>query len=489
MVRFLIIPLILIVALVSALLYVGDAEMVSLNLLGKTYEMTLQKAILALTICIGLIIGLWSLLIWLWHLPQRVKTGFGRKRSTNGLDALEDALLATETGNTDRARKQARRAGELLKRPALTRLVAAKAAEAAGEGEEAQEHYSALLKNPDTQTVGQHGLARLAGNKGDFVTAIDMAKTAYAAPKAGKQGFDFLLKSQIAHSDWDGALDSLITAIKRKHIDKNKAGRMRAVILCAQAARAEAGANHDTALSLALRAVDASAGFAPAQALAARLLSQSGQSKKAVSLIEKAWAKNPHPALALSYRDIFAKEPEKIQTKKINGLIKTNTEHRESYILAAENALRTHDGVGALQALGGLLRSEEPSARICTLAGMAEENLGNTVDARAWQIRAASAPVEADWSDLDPDGPAFDYTDQDWQRLVISYGESGTLIHPRYEAHQKRRAAISTDAPAPQAHSKTMPEVQSTPDTPPSPDDPQALSERLENLLDKDDKS
>jgi len=47
--------------------------------------------------------------------------------------------------------------------------------------------------------------------------------------------------------------------------------------------------------------------------------------------------------------------------------------------------------------------------------------------------RAATAPAEADWSDLDPEGEAFDYMDQDWRRLVFSFGEKGELIHPRYE--------------------------------------------------------
>jgi HemY protein len=47
--------------------------------------------------------------------------------------------------------------------------------------------------------------------------------------------------------------------------------------------------------------------------------------------------------------------------------------------------------------------------------------------------KAAGAPREADWSDLDPEGPAFLYDDGDWARLVYVYGDSGQLIHPRLE--------------------------------------------------------
>ena len=57
--------------------------------------------------------------------------------------------------------------------------------------------------------------------------------------------------------------------------------------------------------------------------------------------------------------------------------------------------------------------------------------------------RAATAPAEPDWSDLDPEGDAFDYTDQDWRRLIFTYGEKGELIHPRYERGAARRAPLA----------------------------------------------
>lgn len=47
--------------------------------------------------------------------------------------------------------------------------------------------------------------------------------------------------------------------------------------------------------------------------------------------------------------------------------------------------------------------------------------------------QAAVAPREADWTDLDPEGPAFLYDDQDWARLVYIFGDAGQLIHPRME--------------------------------------------------------
>ena len=497
MARYLVIPLILIVALAAVLLYVGGEEMARLDMLGKTYEMTLQKAIIALAVCIGFIIGLWSLALWFVRMPGRVKTGFGRKRESNGLDAVEQALLAGEAGDGDRARKKAKRAHELLGRPALTALISAKAAEACGENEEAEGHYKTLCGAPETEAAGLRGLARLAENKGDFAAGIDIAKTAYEPSKGPAWAYDLLFKSQIAVSDWDGALESLDTAQKRKHIGKDAARRTRAALYAAKAARLEKDGQADAALDAALRGADMSPGFAPGAALAARLLTHNGEAKKAASILEKSWSRAPHPALALSYRDIFRGEPAKVHAKKLKSLTKTNPAHRESFILAAEEALRNGDAVGALQSLGSLLREEEPSARLCALASAAEDKLGNAVDARAWHIRAASAPIEADWSDLDPDGPAFKYEDNDWQRLITSYGETGELIHPRYEAHKRRRAVMSAGSAASdtkETKSATTAQTQS----PPRPDDPginlksddaEDLSQRLENLLGDDSKN
>ena len=58
-------------------------------------------------------------------------------------------------------------------------------------------------------------------------------------------------------------------------------------------------------------------------------------------------------------------------------------------------------------------------------------------EARAWIARGAGAPQEPDWSDLDPEGRAFAYGREDWARLVSTYAETGELIHPRLERHER----------------------------------------------------
>ncbi len=485
MARYLVPPLLIILALAALLLYVGGTQMVTLAVLGKTYETTLQIAILLMCgLVVGLII-LWSLAVWVWRLPRRMKKGYGRMRNAGGLGALEDALILSEAGDGERARKQARRVRELLGRPALSALVSAKAAEAAMKMDEASKYFTVLLDDEKTQGAGLRGLARIAETQGDFGRVIEMTRSAYQGNGAPKWAFGPLFGAQIAIHDWQGALETLELGQKRKHVDKAVSRRRRAVLYAAQAAMldaSDAAEQQELALEAAIRAHDYDLSFAPACALAARLLEQDGQGKKAAAILEKSWARNPHPALALAYRDLYIKEPAPLRAKKIKGLIRTNPKHRESCILGAEQALQDSDGLIALQALGGVLREEEPSARLCSLAAAAEGLLGNTVDAKAWQLRADSAPLEVNWSDLDPDGPAFNYTPADWRRLIISYGETGKLIHPRFENNKRRRPVVGGLVAEPMSAPAS-----GRPDNPAiilEANEADDLSNRLENLMD-----
>jgi len=58
-------------------------------------------------------------------------------------------------------------------------------------------------------------------------------------------------------------------------------------------------------------------------------------------------------------------------------------------------------------------------------------------EARVWMARGMSAPHEPDWSDLDPEGRAFNYQPADWARLVSTYAETGELVHPRLERRER----------------------------------------------------
>jgi len=502
MTKYVIAILVFLAALAGLLLYIGnDPELVLSStaesgfLQFETIKMSWQLAIgLGIASIVGLI-AVWSLLSWLWHLPGRVKSGVGLRRRNQALDAMEDALIAGSEGDVNKARKKAERARALIGSEDLGRMVSAQAAEACGDSEEAISQYQAMLTSEKTLATGQRGLAQQLLGAGDLPGAIEQAQRAYAENKNARWAFDVLFQAQTADGQWNAAIETLDKGEKRKHIGKEPARRRRVVLQTSEADRLSDAGQADAAVDIAVSAAQSVPEFAPATALAAKLLSEKGGTKKAASLIEKAWAKVPHPALSIAFRDLYKDETSKTRAKHIRHLVKTNPSHRESILVEIEESLAAGDAVTAWSALSPMVNDGEPSARLCPLAAQAETMLKNPQDAHVWMERAATAPAEPDWSDLDPEGDAFDYSDQDWRRLIFSYGERGELIHPRYERGAARRAPVTLNLEAHRVAKETEVDIRELGEVPRQPDDPGAskiideddLADRLDSLLDKPD--
>ena len=497
MTKYVIAILIFIAALAGLMLYVGDDAFITLTssedarfFAGQRLELSWQATIFLATAFTISIVAIWSFLSWLWHIPARIKSGVGLRRRNQALDAMEDALLAGADGDANKPRKKAERARNLISSEDLGRIVSAQAAEACGDNTEALSHYTAMLESDKTRSTGQHGLARNLLATGDLDGAIEQAQLAYSDNKNARWALDVLFQAQMADYKWQAATSTLEKGERRKHIDKDVSRRRRAVLLAAEADRLTDSGETKLATEMVVKAASETPEFSPAVALAANLLKVSGDTKKATSLIEKAWAKNPHPALALAFQDLIAGESDRTRNKRIDSLIKSNPSHKETHMLQAEEKLRAGDGVGALSVLAPYLNldsdSDAPTARLCQLAGQIEEYLGNKSDARLWYERAATAPLDPDWSDLDPSGEAFDYSDSDWRRLTFSFGETGGLIHPRYETGAPRRKPGLGDVLKPETKDEDAESKDDVTDIVETlEDNKEDLSKRLDSLLDK----
>jgi HemY protein len=125
---------------------------------------------------------------------------------------------------------------------------------------------------------------------------------------------------------------------------------------------------------------------------------------------------------------------------RLKALVDAHPTHRESRILSAELSMDSADWVDAIKTLA-LLVEENPTARLCLLMERALKGYGDMGEAQRWGRMAVSASREADWSDIDPKGGAFDYDRQGWGRLVYAFGDVGELIHPRYESYGRELEA------------------------------------------------
>jgi HemY protein len=441
----------LVAALAAGLLWIAAQNAsILLRMPGREIEVSGVAAAIGLLIGAGVLYALIALVAWLWTLPGKIAKARREANQKKGLDAIASGWAALESGDPAEARKFANKASGLAPDQKLGRLLAARAALAAGDAPGAERLFGEIVDVPALAVAARKGLAEAALARGADTAAEAHAAAALTAAKSAVWPASFLLTRKVAAADWDGALAALDDAEKRGAVNQKVAQRKRAAILAAGASRASRAGDSAKALEMVQRAAKLAPGFAPASALAASLLAANGKGWAAADLIESAWEQGPHPALALAYRDLKAEEGVAAKAKWLEGLIQMNPGHRESAILRAEQALTVGDGLGAETILQPLL-NEGWTSRLCGLMAAAAKAKGDPVAAREWIARSATAAREADWSDLDPEGTAFDYTDTDWARLVESYGTDGQLIHPRHERFAPERVAHRDAALAPGA--------------------------------------
>jgi HemY protein len=406
------------------------------------------------------------LIMTLMDAPGRFGKASERAKIRRGQEALALGLIAAEAGEFDEARKQANKAEDLIEEPRLANLLQARAAEVAGDTAAAERAYSGMLSNEDTQLLGHKGLLQAALKRGDRVTAMAHAEQALRLSKSAAWPFQTVFELKVQAGDWEGAIEALEQGEKRRLVEDRIARRRRAVLLTAAALRAERERRGEKASDMAQKAVRMSPGFAPAAATAARLLVGEGKHERAAAILEDAWEASPHPAIAHAYRDLRVGESAGERAARMQALIDKRRDARESRIVFAELGMARGDWTSAQAALEDAYR-EFPSARICTLFAQVARGRGDENAARSWIAQAASAPREPDWSDLDPEGPAFLYEDEDWARLVYVYGDGGQLIHPRLERGGRDATTgsllalppASPDAPARQPPPQTIVEA------------------------------
>jgi HemY protein len=387
----------------------------------------------------GLLALGWWLATALLVLPGRISKARRLARTRKANAALAEGLLAAEGGDAKAALKLARRAMRHAEDERLKLLLEARAAEANDDWAGAERAWGLLTRLPGGQLAGLRGAATAASERGDQITAETRAREALALKSDADWPFNSVFELQVAKGDWDKALETLALGEKRALIEAVSARRRRAVL---QTARAITLPNTDKlqAQKALAEAIRSAPDFPPAAYHGARFLLTEGKAKAAQGVLELGWKARPHPALAQLSRRLIPQDARLAIAARLKALTDVHPGHRESRILAAEIAMDEADWVGAIRTLA-LLVEENPTARLCLLMERALKGYGDTAEAQRWGRMAASASREADWSDIDPKGNAFDYDRAGWGRLVYAFGDTGNLVHPRYEAYGRELEA------------------------------------------------
>ncbi|MEQ9317196.1 MAG: heme biosynthesis protein HemY, partial [Henriciella sp.] len=341
-------------------------------------------------------------------------------------------------------------------------------AEISDDWSSAERAWGQLAQLPGGQLAGLKGAATAASERGDIASAETRAREALALRSDAEWPFNALFDSQVAREHWREALETLSIGEKRGAISGDSLRRRRAVLYTALACSLP-NAERREAQKLLADAIKAAPTFPAAAYHGARQLMMDGKVKAAQGVLELGWRAHPHPALAHLSRRLDPSDTPSSQIARLQALAATNPDARESRILKAEIAMAERDWMNAIRSLA-LLVEENPTARLCLLLEQALRGYGDEAEAKRWGRMAATASREAEWSDIDPKGIAFDYSRRDWARLVYAFGDAGNLVHPRYETYGRELEAgrhIALPAPPRRgvpARTTTPPAPESIPD-------------------------
>ena len=267
--------LVLVAALaVAASAVIGQPGHATLEWLGWRLDMTAAAAVMLVAIGALVATAFWRTVLWMLQAPHRAARARVRARRVQGSEALSRGFIAATAGDGSEARRWALKAADLVEdSPALVRILAAQAAETAGDIPAAQQAFTAMLGLSDMKLAGHRGLMQLALSQGDEKTALANAEAAYNMTRTARWAWTALLQARLDTADWTGALELVRDASQRKIVSPLIGERTRAALLAAQAASLEATPDARTralALDYAVDAAKLKPSFAPGVTLAAR---------------------------------------------------------------------------------------------------------------------------------------------------------------------------------------------------------------------------
>lgn len=401
---------ILVFVALIALLAVGAGYLlestggVQITVAGTEYTLgPLQSVIAALTLTVLVWVGLklLSLLVaclkFLSGDETAISRYFDRNRERRGYQALSDGLMALASGEGNVAMSKAARAERYLKKPELTNLLTAQAAEMTGDTRKATETYKKLIANDATRFVGVCGIMNQKLAESDTETARKLAERAFALKPKHQETQDVLLKLQVQAHDWAGARNTLSAKSKSGALPRDVYSRREAVLALSEA---QDVLDDDASIESREQAIEAnrlSPDLVPAAVMAARSYVAKERPRNAVKLLKKAWSVQPHPDLAAAFAQIEPDETPEQRIKRFAALTKMNPQHTETRLLMAELYIVAEDFPEARRALGNLIETA-PDARALTLMAAIERGEGSS-DAvvQGWLAKALTAPRGPQW--------------------------------------------------------------------------------------------
>lgn len=405
----------------------------------------IETVLLALLFALAVWAAIWmiglliAILRFVFGDNTAVSRYFDRRRTRKGQQALEEGIVALAAGDGRTAMKRAAAAERLLENKAVSQLLAAQGAQLAGDTARAEDHFKELLAHEQTRFVGIRGLMQQRLETGDTETALKLARKAFETNPTHDATLETLFDLQSEEHDWKGARETLRARIRTKALPKDVGNRRDAVLSLADALASE---DANEARDAALAANRIAPALVPAAVAAARHLAAAGETSKAVKVIRKAWAANPHPDLAAAYAALAPDEDPQTRMSRFTSLLRLAPDATETKLTRAELLLAAEDFPGARKALGDLAETD-PTARSLSVMAAVERGSGAPeADVSAWLAKAVAAPGGEAWI-----CDKCDKINESWGPLCDHCGSFDTLSWRRPPVNASARTAAAAMLP------------------------------------------
>ena len=351
----------------------------------ETHVGILILAVLAFAAVIALLYRLWRAL---YRAPKTAGRKLEENRRRKGYKALTQGMVAVAAGDPDEARRQSKKADVLLNEPPLTMLLSAQAAQLNGDEAAAERYFDAMLENPETRFLGLRGLLNQALKRGDDEAALGHLREAYKLRPNTPWVLENLSDVSERLGSYDEAERTLRAAQRHRALPKPEAEHRRAEVLL-QRARGHAGSGRpDLALKDAKQALKLEPDLVPAAVFLAERHAAAGANGRGLRVLEKTWARRPDAALAEAARKLLSEEAPLELYKKMQKLVASRPNDRESALALAEAALEAKLWGEARRHLLPYAEAEEPERRVCVLmAELEEAEHGDLGAARDWLLK------------------------------------------------------------------------------------------------------
>lgn len=357
--------------------------------------------LVVLMIVLWLVLKLASLIVAVLRFLNGDETAisryFDRSRERKGFEALSEGMMALASGEGRVAMSKAARAERYLRRPELTDLIIAQAAEMSGDTRKATEVYKRLLDHDRTRFVGVRGLMKQKLAEGDTETAMKLAEKAFAIKPRHQETQDVLLRLQAEHQDWKGARKTLGAKLNQGALPRDVHRRRDAVLALSEAKEVLRDGNSIDAREAAIEANRLSPDLIPAAIMAADSYIEDDKPKYAARVIRKAWESQPHPDLASAYARIQTDETASERLKRFQSLFKVQPDHPETRMLQAELSIAAEDFSAARRAIGSLVETDPTSRSLTIMAAIERGEGADDTVVRGWLARALTASRGPQW--------------------------------------------------------------------------------------------